>query len=53
EGMTLVPLKIYFNDKGYAKMELAVGKGKKNHDKRETEKQRDWGREKQRLLKVG
>ncbi len=53
EGMTLVPLKIYFNDKGYAKMELAVGKGKKLHDKRETEKQRDWGREKQRLLKNG
>ncbi|MGL4406417.1 MAG: SsrA-binding protein SmpB [Notoacmeibacter sp.] len=53
EGMTLVPLKIYFNAKGFAKMELAVGKGKKLHDKRETEKQRDWGREKQRLLKIG
>ena len=49
--MTLVPLKIYFNDRGRAKMELAVGRGKKLHDKRETEKQRDWNREKGRLLK--
>ena len=51
EGMTMVPLKIYFNDRGRAKLELAVARGKKLHDKRETEKQRDWGREKQRLLK--
>lgn len=51
EGMTLVPLKIYFNDRGMAKMLLAVGRGKKLHDKRETEKQRDWNREKGRLLK--
>lgn len=51
EGMTLVPLKIYFNDQGRAKMELALGKGKKLHDKRETEKARDWNREKSRLLK--
>ena len=51
EGMTLVPLKIYFNDQGRAKMLLAVGRGKKLHDKRESEKQRDWSREKGRLLK--
>ncbi len=52
EGMTLVPLKIYFNDRGRAKMLLAVARGKKLHDKRETEKQRDWAREKGRLLKA-
>ncbi len=51
EGMTLVPLKIYFNDRGRAKLLLAVARGKKLHDKRETEKQRDWSREKGRLLK--
>ena len=51
EGMTLVPLKIYFNDQGRAKLLLAVGRGKKLHDKRDTEKQRDWSREKGRLLK--
>ena len=51
EGMTMVPLKIYFNDQGRAKLLLAVARGKKLHDKRETEKQRDWGREKARLLK--
>ena len=51
EGMTLIPLKVYFNDQGRAKMELALGKGKKLHDKRETEKQRDWNREKSRLMK--
>ncbi len=51
EGMTLVPLKIYFNDQGRAKLLLAVGRGKKLHDKREAEKQRDWSREKGRLLK--
>ena len=53
EGMTLVPLKIYFNDKGRAKLELALAKGKKLHDKRETEKERDWNRQKTRLLKTG
>ena len=52
EGMTLVPLKIYFNDRGRAKLLLAVARGKKLHDKRETEKQRDWAREKGRLLKA-
>jgi SsrA-binding protein len=51
EGMTLIPLKIYFNDKGRAKMELALARGKKLHDKRETEKERDWNRQKSRLLK--
>lgn len=51
EGMTLVPLKIYFNDKGRAKLELALARGKKLHDKRETEKERDWNRQRSRLLK--
>ena len=51
DGMTLVPLKLYFNDKGRAKVELALAKGKKLHDKRETEKKRDWDREKGRLLR--
>ena len=51
EGMTIVPLKVYFNDKGRAKIEIAVARGKKLHDKRETEKQRDWSREKGRLLR--
>ncbi|TPW33447.1 SsrA-binding protein SmpB [Martelella alba] len=51
EGMTIVPLKVYFNDRGRAKLELALGRGKKLHDKRETEKARDWNRQKGRLLK--
>jgi SsrA-binding protein len=51
EGMTLVPLKLYFNEKGRAKIELALAKGKKLHDKRETEKKRDWDREKGRLMR--
>ena len=51
DGMTLVPLKIYFDDRGMAKMELALAKGKKLHDKRETEKKRDWQRQKSRLLR--
>jgi SsrA-binding protein len=51
EGMTMVPLKIYFNERGRAKLLLAIARGKKLHDKRETEKERDWGREKARLLK--
>lgn len=51
DGMTLIPLKIYFNDQGRAKLELALGKGKKLHDKRESEKERDWNRQKSRLLK--
>lgn len=51
DGMTVVPLKIYFNDKGRAKIEIALGRGKKLHDKRETEKKRDWGREKARVMR--
>src|SRR6266567_1518395 len=49
EGMTIVPLRIYFNDKGRAKIAIALGRGKKLHDKRETEKARDWNRDKSRL----
>ena len=51
DGMTVVPLKMYFNDKGRAKVEVALAKGKKLHDKRETEKKRDWDREKGRLMR--
>jgi SsrA-binding protein len=53
EGMTIVPLVMYFNDKGLVKLKIATGKGKKNHDKRATEAKRDWGRQKQRLLRHG
>ena len=52
EGMTLVPLKLYFNEKGRAKIEIAVARGKKLHDKRETEKKRSWDRERGRLLRA-
>ncbi len=52
EGMTLVPLKLYFNEQGRAKIELALAKGKKLHDKRETERKRDWNWEKGRLLRA-
>jgi len=51
KGMTLVPMVIYFNHKGLAKMKLGVAKGKKLHDKRETQAKRDWSRQKQRLMK--
>jgi SsrA-binding protein len=51
EGMTLIPLSIYFNKRGRAKVELALAKGKKLHDKRETAKERDWKREQGRLLR--
>jgi len=51
QGMTLVPLKVYFNDKGRAKLLLGIAKGKKKQDKRETEKNRDWQRQKSRLLR--
>ncbi len=51
EGMTIVPLKLYFNERGRAKIELALAKGKQLHDKRETEKKRDWAREKGRLMR--
>jgi SsrA-binding protein len=51
EGMTLVPTKLYFNEKGRAKVELALARGKKLHDKRETEKKRSWERERSRLMR--
>ncbi len=51
EGMTLVPLKLYFNEKGRAKLLLGIAKGKKVADKRETEKKRDWEREKARVMR--
>ena len=51
EGMTLVPLKLYFNEKGRAKVELALARGKKLYDKRDTEKKRSWDRERGRLLR--
>ena len=51
EGMTLVPLTIFFNDRGLAKVSLGLAKGRKLHDKRAAEKERDWGREKSRLMR--
>ena len=51
EGFTVIPLKIYFNERGRAKVELGLGRGKKLHDKRETEKQRSWERERARLMR--
>jgi SsrA-binding protein len=51
EGRTLVPTKLYWNDKGLAKLEIALAKGKKLHDKRDTAAERDWQRDKARLLK--
>jgi SsrA-binding protein len=51
EGMTVVPLRLYFNGRGRAKIEIALAKGKQMHDKRETEKKRDWAREKGRLMR--
>lgn len=51
KGMTIVPVKLYFNDRGLAKMIIGLAKGKKMHDKREDIKKREWGRQKQRLLK--
>jgi SsrA-binding protein len=51
EGMTIVPLKLYFNEKGRAKLEIAVARGKKLHDKRETDRKRSWERERGRLLR--
>ncbi len=53
EGMTLVPLVMYFNDRGIVKLKIGIAKGKKAADKRETSAKRDWGRQKQRLLKQG
>ena len=51
QGLTLVPLSVYFNSRGRAKVELALARGKKVHDKRETIKERDWKREQGRLLR--
>ena len=52
QGLTLIVLKIFFNNKGIAKIDLGLGRGKKDRDKRADEKSRDWQRQKQRLLKV-
>ncbi len=51
EGMTIVPTRLYFNDRGLVKLEIALAKGKKIHDKRETEANRDWQRDKARLMR--
>ncbi|MCG6122106.1 MAG: SsrA-binding protein SmpB [Microvirga sp.] len=51
EGFTVVPLKIYFNERGRAKVELGLGRGKKLHDKREADKERTWNRDKARLMR--
>ncbi|MCH2093658.1 MAG: SsrA-binding protein SmpB [Rhodobacteraceae bacterium] len=53
KGMTLVPLVMYFNHRGKVKLKIGIAKGKKNHDKRASEAKRDWGRQKQRLLRHG
>lgn len=51
EGRTIVPVRLYFNDKGLAKLEVALAKGKKAHDKREATAERDWQRDKARLMR--
>jgi SsrA-binding protein len=51
DGLTIVPLKLYFNDRGRAKLAIGLAKGKKLHDKRETEKKRDWAKQKARVMK--
>jgi SsrA-binding protein len=51
QGMTLVPLELYFNARGVAKLKIALAQGKKLHDKRESDKKRDWNREKARILR--
>ena len=51
EGMTIVPLRMYFNDRGRAKIEIALAKGKQLHDKRESQKKQDWNRDKARLMR--
>lgn len=51
EGYTIVPLRLYFNDRGLAKLEIALAKGKQLHDKRETQKKRDWNKQKQRVMR--
>ncbi len=52
EGMTIVPLRLFFNEKGRAKIDIALGRGKKLHDKRETENKRSWDRERGRLMRL-
>jgi SsrA-binding protein len=51
EGYTLIPLSLYFNERGIAKVELGLARGKRRVDKRETEKRRDWQRQKARLMR--
>jgi SsrA-binding protein len=51
QGMTIVPIELYFNERGIAKLKLAMAQGKKLHDKRETAKKRDWNREKARIMR--
>ena len=53
KGMTLVPLVLYFNHRGMAKLKIGIAKGKKLHDKRASDAKRDWNRQKQRLLRHG
>lgn len=51
KGMSLIPMSIYFNDRGFAKVQLALGEGKKRQDKREAVKKQDWDRQKSRLMR--
>ncbi len=51
KGMTIIPLAIYFNDRGIAKVEIGVARGRRQYDKRETDKKRDWDRQKARILR--
>ncbi len=51
DGLTIIPLKLYFNPRGIAKVEIALCRGKKNHDKRQTSKDRDWKRQQSRLMR--
>ncbi len=51
DGLTIVPLKIFFNPRGRAKVNIALARGKKAHDKRETQKERDWQRQRQRIIR--
>lgn len=51
EGLTIVPLKLYFNDRGIAKLQIGLAKGRKVHDKRQADRKRDWDRQKARLMR--
>lgn len=53
KGKTVVPLRLFFNDRGRVKLEIGLGRGRKLHDKREVERRRDWNRQKERLLRRG